>query len=431
MSSPGDACKQRRLISQNPSSYLHNCAHCLRVCERPAKRQHSIEVHMSGSETFWFCVGALVAASLAFVVPSLWRSLNSVPRWARYTSTAIFVFAFTIGSLWLYDSLGTPPSRDLAKAHQAFAPNPPQVSSSIADVTKRLAARLQSEGGSDSEWELLATAYEQSGAVSAASAAREHRVVPSSVEAAPGAWSTKAERARRERRFADAKAAFEEGIGTNEMTADSWADYADAIASLSGTLKGPPADAVDKALALDPQHKKALWLHASVAIEERRYDDALAGWQRLRAVIPDESPDARIVDANIAEARTMSQDTPAVAVSRTASIHGEVAIDPALRARVKNGFTLFIYAKAVDQSGPPVAVLRVQTLDWPIQFSLDDSHAMIPGRSLSAFDRVLVEARVSASNDALAKPGDLSAPGTVVDPRRAPKIKLKLSKVVG
>ena len=90
------------------------------------------------------------------------------------------------------------------------------------------------------------------------------------------------------------------------MTADSWADYADAQASMTGHLAGEPEKALAEALALDPQHTKALWLKASLAYEQRRYSDALATWQKLLALVPPGSSDARIVEANIAEATRLA-----------------------------------------------------------------------------------------------------------------------------
>ena len=91
------------------------------------------------------------------------------------------------------------------------------------------------------------------------------------------------------------------------MHSASWADYADAQASVDGRIAGEPARYIAAALALDPQHPKALWLQASLAHEERRYADALAAWRRLQAVVPPDSSDARIVEANIAEAARLAR----------------------------------------------------------------------------------------------------------------------------
>jgi cytochrome c-type biogenesis protein CcmH len=112
----------------------------------------------------------------------------------------------------------------------------------------------------------------------------------------------RAEDHRRKREFAQACALYAAVVARGGMTADGWADYADAQASVNGRLAGEPARYIAAALGLDPQHAKALWLQASLAHEERRYSDALATWRRLQAVVPPDSSDARIVEANIVEA---------------------------------------------------------------------------------------------------------------------------------
>jgi cytochrome c-type biogenesis protein CcmH/NrfG len=66
------------------------------------------------------------------------------------------------------------------------------------------------------------------------------------------------------------------------------------------------AKAVARALALQPKHLKGLWLAASLDMELRKYSAALGRWQQLRAALPEGSPDAAIIDANIAEARGLS-----------------------------------------------------------------------------------------------------------------------------
>lgn len=132
----------------------------------------------------------------------------------------------------------------------------------------------------------------------------------SSGVATPGsdtqALLARAEQHRRNREFAVACDLYA-GVATRGgMTADAWADYADAQASLSGQLSGPPARAIDAALALDAAHPKALWLKASLAHEERRYADALETWQRLLSLVPSGSSDATIIQANIAEASRLA-----------------------------------------------------------------------------------------------------------------------------
>jgi cytochrome c-type biogenesis protein CcmH/NrfG len=121
-------------------------------------------------------------------------------------------------------------------------------------------------------------------------------------------WLALAATRRRDRDYAGARDAYLQIIARNAMTADSWADYADALASISaGSLGGEAELAIQRDLSLDPNHPKALWLEASHAYEEHRYADALVLWKRLRAVLREDSPDAGIVDANIAESAQLAR----------------------------------------------------------------------------------------------------------------------------
>jgi len=121
-------------------------------------------------------------------------------------------------------------------------------------------------------------------------------------------WLQLAEIERRRRNFEEALAAYQQAIALDGMTADAWADYADVLASSKGRLSGGgPGEAIEAALRLQPRHPKALWLKASLALEERRYAEAAELWRRLRAVIPGNSPDAQVIDANIDEALRLSR----------------------------------------------------------------------------------------------------------------------------
>ncbi len=115
-----------------------------------------------------------------------------------------------------------------------------------------------------------------------------------------------ADELRRQRKFKEAAEAYRRAAAAGSMNADSWADYADALASAGSSLKGAPADALAKALALEPQHPKALWLKASLEHEEHRYRDAVSTWRNLLAVVPTGTSDARIIEANIAEATRLA-----------------------------------------------------------------------------------------------------------------------------
>jgi len=246
-----------------------------------------------------------------------------------------------------------------------------------------LEARLAGGGGTDADWELLAKAYEFLGRSEDAQRARTHVATPSAGPTtgtagtvsmatlmavgaaagnatAPGAgdsapagagpsppppaaspeelrrrvhdhpndvpgWLALAELYRERHDNAAARDALAKVVALHGMSAQSWADYADVLGSLAGgSLGGAAAAAIDQALALDPDNAKALWLKASQAHEQRRFADALSWWHRLRALLPADSPDARIIDDNIAE-DTQLAGTPAA--TQAAAVSGTVAID--------------------------------------------------------------------------------------------------------
>ena len=101
-----------------------------------------------------------------------------------------------------------------------------------------------------------------------------------------------------------------------------------------------------------------------------------------------------------------------------------------LAGRVAPGAVLFIYAKAADSPGPPLAVIRMAAAQWPVSFRLDDSMAMMPSRRLSSFDRVIVEARVSTSGQATRTPGDLFVVSPVLRLTDGKALKLVISQEV-
>jgi cytochrome c-type biogenesis protein CcmH len=347
---------------------------------------------------------------------------------------------------------------------------------SMENVVARLEARLAREGGKREDWLLLAQSYDFMGRTADAQRARERAEsggsqvaqepgaqattgTPAVVSLAPpvsesaaeyerrtrakpddaDAWRALAEIYRRQRNSAKARDAFAKLVQLNAMNADTWADYADVLASVSGSLKHS-AQAIDAALRLDPAHPKALWLKASLAHEERRYSDALATWKQLRAALPPNSPDMRVIEANIAEASELAgasaavplgPTTETVASAGTTEVSGTISIDSKLASRVPAGATLFIYAKAADSPGPPLAVIRQVAGAWPVAFRLDDTLAMVPSRKLSQFARVIIEARISRSGQATPATGDLYVTSAVLRPGEHKKLALVIDREVG
>ena len=212
-------------------------------------------------------------------------------------------------------------------------------------------------------------------------------------------------------RFGDSSEAYAEAVARVPNDAQLLADYADSLAMAQGkTLSGEPEKLLKRALAADPNNVKALVLAGTAAFDRNDRAGAIRYWERALAVLPAESDMAQRVRASIADAGGSPGKTqvakPAQAKG-SARISGVVRLDPKLAGKVAPDDTVFIFARAAEGPRMPLAILRRQGRDLPVQFTLDDSMAMAPQMKLSAFPRVVVGARVSKTASATASPGDL------------------------
>jgi cytochrome c-type biogenesis protein CcmH len=89
------------------------------------------------------------------------------------------------------------------------------------------------------------------------------------------------------------------------------------------------------------------------------------------------------------------------------AIHGTVRLAPQMMKSAAPDDAVFVFARAVEGSRMPLAVLRARVADLPLDFVLDSSNAMNPERTLEQAGIVVVEARVSKHGDAKSQPGDL------------------------
>jgi len=202
-------------------------------------------------------------------------------------------------------------------------------------------------------------------------------------------------------RYADAAAAYARAVELAPEVASLRSDYADVLASLNnGSLQGLPMAEIKRALTLDPDDPKALALAASAAVERGDTAAAIGYWEHLHRLLPPDSQTAARIAANLAAARGTSAAQPA-------KLTGMVTLSEKAGRTPQPGDTLFVYALPADGSRMPLAVLRRQARDLPLTFTLDDAMAMRPDHKLSAHTQVVVEARISASGNAMPQSGDL------------------------
>jgi cytochrome c-type biogenesis protein CcmH len=200
-----------------------------------------------------------------------------------------------------------------------------------------------------------------------------------------------------------------------------------ALVSLGHYERG--AQALAHALQLAPENRellvefiKSLALAGRAEFEQRNYAAAIGYWERILPFAPPESDFARSVAESIAEAKSLAGAT-------AASVRGIVTLDPAVRAKVAPGDTVFVLARPADGSRMPLAVTRTTVDKLPYEFTLDDSMAMAPTAKLSGQSSVVVLARVSKSGNPAPQKGDIEGISAPVAPGAA-NVQVVISKIV-
>jgi cytochrome c-type biogenesis protein CcmH len=310
-----------------------------------------------------------------------------------------------IGAAGLYAHLGKPDGLDPAKVAAVDA-NSPDTNLKDADTAvKQLAELLKKQPNNPEGWHLLARALNSMG------------------------------------RYSDASGAYAQLVTLVPANAHLFTEYAGALAmAQGGTLQGEPEKLLARALEADPKNTKALALTGSAEFERGDYGSAITRWEKVLTLAPADSEIVRVATDNIKEARAASATTgnqpmlaaapvaprggtqPVGAQSSTKTtpqatqVAGTVELDPALRSEVSDSDTIFIFARATEGPRFPLAVLRKQVKDLPVNFVLDDSMSMIPDAKLSGFSSLVVGARISKTGNATPSVGDLEGSVASVRP---------------
>ena len=115
------------------------------------------------------------------------------------------------------------------------------------------------------------------------------------------------------RDFPNAAAAWSRAHALVGDQPDLLAAWADSLLMINGgRFDRHSLDLIDRALAIDPNHTKALWLSGTAAYESGDYAKAIEVWERLAALAPEGSKLAQAMASNLAEARALAAaETPA------------------------------------------------------------------------------------------------------------------------
>ncbi|MBS0289782.1 MAG: hypothetical protein JSS07_07095 [Proteobacteria bacterium] len=136
-----------------------------------------------------------------------------------------------------------------------------------------------------------------------------------------------------------------------------------------------------------------------------RYPQAIQAWQRM--LIQDQSlttAQKTMIEKAMAKA---TQLTPAKNdLPSQGQLQISIKLDPKFQTLAAPQDVLFIFVKS-SQGGAPLAVVKKKASDLPLEIKLDEKHAMMPGQHLKVGMEVMVVAKITKSENALDKKGEL------------------------
>ena len=312
---------------------------------------------------FWASLGAMALLALFAVIWPLYRTEQRLS--AR--TMAVFVLV-AVGSGVLYQQIGRPDAMQIGPGTQTAAPGAADVESMVTS----LAARLETNPGDIAGWKMLGRSYGVMG------------------------------------RYPEAIAAYEKAAALeNSSNGQTLVDLGEAVfMNDNASLQNRAGDLFESAITLAPENPKAMFYSGLAAGERGNAMLAAERWEALLATGPPVEIES-VLRQRIAEWRGEPQ-APAAAVASAPApgIALDISVALAPSAVVNPEASVFVIARDPAQPSPPIAVARRKANELPIQITMTDSDAMIPGRLLSGFSNLEIIARVSASGRPIAEAGD-------------------------
>ena len=279
----------------------------------------------------------------------------------------------------VYTQVGRPDLTDFKATPQAKAEES-QENKDFQGMIDRLAERLNKEPNDVKGWMLLGRSYSET------------------------------------EQFDKAVDAYEHAVGLEPDNLDAKAFLAETLAQVNqGSFKGRPMEMAVEILVKDPKHQHALWLAGAASAEAGEPAKAVQYLQKLKDQLPADGADAKYIDGVMArlqgkpasETQATAADQPTAAAAPKKSIQVKVTVASGIKSKAAADDTVFIFARAAKGPPMPLAIVRKKVSDLPVEVTLDDSMAMVPGMNLSAFEQLVIGARVSKTGQALPSAGDI------------------------
>ena len=177
-----------------------------------------------------------------------------------------------------------------------------------------------------------------------------------------------------------------------------------------GQLNTQSRELLMQVLNKHPDHEGALLLMGMGAYRSGDYASALVFLPRLKQVHIKRTGESQS-DAltEIDKAIAIAQQGGEKLAENQTGIEVTVKLAKELQSRLQPNDTLFVFARALNGSPIPLAVVRQPVSRFPLVVALTDKQSMMPTMKLSTVESVVVGARISKTGTPQGVSGDLEA----------------------
>ena len=231
--------------------------------------------------------------------------------------------------------------------------------------------------------------------------------------------------------FEAANQAYAKAIALAPKDPDLKTERAEALMRASNDRSFPDEaiDLLKQVLSENPDHQRALFYIGLHFLQQGDLAQSETYLNRLLPQLDAKAANALREQINIARAQKNLPPLEMAAVDDIPAIKLTISLDPTLASTLKPGAVLFVFAKSLDEKGPPVAAKRIDAIDFPIQIELSDADSLMPTAKLSSQEKVVVSARISNDGEAFARSGDIEADTVIVETKSGKPSEIKLSRV--
>jgi len=204
---------------------------------------------------------------------------------------------------------------------------------------------------------------------------------------------------------------------SNQDSTASLAPVDELLVGLKQRLENNPDDVDGWVLLSKSYFHLNRWKEADEAFEKAKALGYTGSWQPLPRIdaFSQNSSSSQKFDSSINfrdykvnEEVDQANNQPVEPASQT-GLKLKVSLIPPLLKELSPESPIFVFVRAAENPGPPLAVIRKKVGELPFEIALNDSHAMIPGRTISSAEKIIVGARISVSGNPERQPGDYEA----------------------